>query len=234
MLKSKSALVLIVAASSITACSSNEIGNSKDVAQDKIYQHYSFSYNEGDANAELYCQFRFAGKNGTTLVLNSPAGVQFDGSNLPVDSSKYGGAYYRKYVEANKIYGSHSIVFNTIENKKLENSFSFEHFTLTGVPAAAAKSKPLVINFETAALKDNDYIELSTNNSDSSFTVTHTASDKGNFITVPAKELQRQKGKVLELSATLYRTIPLQQNTSEGGDISVRHTLKTVNLPLTQ
>jgi hypothetical protein len=78
MNNTKPGLILLIAAFIFSACSSNEIGESKDVAQDKIYQSYSISYSEGNTNAEVFCQFRFAGSNGTTLVLNSPSQLQFD------------------------------------------------------------------------------------------------------------------------------------------------------------
>jgi hypothetical protein len=73
---------------------------------------------------------------------------------------------------------------------------------------------------------------VGTSNTDSSFSVTHNATDAGNFITIPAKELQRQKVKELTLEATLYRRIPLQQNTAEGGSISIRYALKPVKIKL--
>ena len=40
------------------------------------------------------------------------------------------------------------------------------------------------------------------------------------------------KGKELTLEATLYRKIPLQQNTAEGGQIDVRYSLKPINISL--
>ena len=81
-------------------------------------------------------------------------------------------------------------------------------------------------------MQGDDYIEVGTSNTDSSFSVTHSATDAGNFITIPAKELQRQKVKELTLEATLYRRIPLQQNTSEGGSISIRYALKPIKIKL--
>ena len=56
--------------------------------------------------------------------------------------------------------------------------------------------------------------------------------DKGNFITIPAEELRRQKVKALTLEATLYRSIPLQQSTGEGGKMTLRYTLKPVKIKL--
>ena len=232
MFKSKAFLVLIVSVFILTACSSNEIGESKDVAQDKIYQSYSISYSEGNTNAEVFCQFRFAGSNGTTLVLNSPSQLQFDEEKLNVDSSAGSGAFYRIYKPANNFFGKHSFIFTSTDRKKLENTFSFDNFKLVNTPATISKKQAFNLNFETTALQGDDYIEVGTSNTDSSFSVTHNATDGGNFITIPAKELQRQKVKELNFEVTLYRNIPLQQNTAEGGKISIRYALKPVKIKL--
>lgn len=216
------------------ACSSNEIGESKDVAQDKIYQGYTISYSEENTDAELYCQFRFAGRNGTTLVLNNPSQVQFDGEKLNVDSSSASGAFYKILKPVTNFYGNHSILFTGTDGKKLENTFSFDNFKLVTVPAIISKKQSFNLNFETSALQDDDYIEVSTSNTDSSFSVTHNAGDKGNFVIIPAKELKRQKGNELTLEATLYRNIHLQQNTAEGGRMDIRYALKPVKIKLTE
>jgi hypothetical protein len=234
MFKNEILSVLSLFVFTFTACSSNEIGESKDVAQDKIYQSYQISYTEGNTNAEIFCQFRFAGSNGTTLVLNKPSQLQFDNEKLSVDSSSGAGAFYRAYKPVNNFYGSHTITFTDTESKKLENSFSFDSFTLINIPAAVTKNQSFNLNFETTALQGDDYIEVGASNTDSSFSVTHNAADAGNFITIPAKELQRQKGKELTLEATLYRKIPLQQSKIEGGKIEISYSLKPVKIKLTE
>lgn len=230
----KPALVLMAPFLALAACTSNEIGDSKDVAQDKIYQSYSISYSEGNTNAEVYCQFRFAGKNGTTLVLNNPSQVQFDGETINVDSSAGGGAYYQVNKPAAGFFGKHTITYITTDNKKLANSFSFDNFKLINVPVTASKRQALKLNFETPALHGDDHIEISTTNTDSSFSVTHHAADEGNAIIITANDLKRQKVKELSVEATLYRDIPLQQSTLEGGKLSTRYTLKPVKIKLVE
>ena len=217
-----------------TACSSNEIGESKDVAQDKIYQNYNISYTEGNTNAEIFCQFRFAGNNGTTLVLNKPSQIQFDGEKLNVDSSTGGGAYYRAYKPVNDFFGKHTFTFINTDNKKFENDFSFDSFKLVNMPATISKKQDLNLYFETTNLQGDDFIEIDATSTDSSFSITHNATDSGNFIIIPAKELLRQKGNELTIEATLYRKIALQQNTAEGGVMEIRYSLKAVKIKLAE
>jgi hypothetical protein len=234
MLQTRISFILMLSFFALTGCSSNEIGDSKDVSQDKIYQSYTINYAEGNSNAEIYCQFRFAGKNGTTLVLNEPSQVQFDGTKIKVDSSETGGAYYRVYKPADNFFGKHSFDFTTTADKKLENGFSFDHFKLANVPASISKRQDLNLGFEATALRDEDYIEVNSIGSDSSFSVTHSATDKGNFISIPAKELKRQKVKEISLEAILHRNIPLQQVTAEGGKMKLSYALKPVKIKLAE
>jgi hypothetical protein len=231
MFKSNSLLVLMVSILVLAACSSNEIGESKDVAQEKIYQQYSISYTEGNANAEVFCQFRFAGENGTTLVLNHPSQLQFDGEKLAVDSSTGSGAYYKATKPIANFYGNHLLIFSTTDEKKLENSFSFDRFKLVNLPATVSKQQPFNVHFETAALQPGDHIELTTHDTDSSFSISHTGA-AGTAIVIPAAELKRQKEKDLTLEATLYRKLPLQKSTGEGGEIVIRYTLQPVKIKL--
>ena len=78
-----------------TACQSNETGNSKDVAQDQIYRKYKISIDEATATATASAVFRFAGDNGTTLTLSSPAKITANGVDLIQGTLLFGGTYYR-------------------------------------------------------------------------------------------------------------------------------------------
>jgi hypothetical protein len=215
------------------ACTSNEIGNSKDVAQESIYQQYSVSYTEGDEKAEIYTQFRFGGKNGTTLLLNNPSGISFDGTTIKVDSSDLGGAFYQMSKPVSGFYGKHHFVFTDISNKKFDNDFVFEKLSLAKVPAAAAKSAPLQLQFDSVGLKSGDEITVSSNSTDSAFSVTKTIGANDFAVTIPAEDLKKQTGKELKLDISLSRNVPLQQNTREGGELYIHYKLKPVTISLT-
>ncbi len=234
MFLNKTSTALVFALIGISACTSNEIGQSKDVAQDKIYQQYQASYAEGNEKVSLYAQFRFAGSNGTTLVLTKPSQLIFDDVAIKVDSSSVAGAYYQLYKPVSGFYGRHHFVFTDINNKKFDNDFSFDEFKLVNIPSAVSKKQALNLSFETTALQPGDRIEVSTTGSDSSFSVTHAAGDGGNFISIPSKELLRQKNNELKLETTLYRKVALQQNTAEGGEMEISYALKPVTIRLTE
>jgi hypothetical protein len=123
----------------ISSCTSNEIGNSKDVNPDAIYFDYKIWAEEGKQDVSIMLQYRFGGANGTTLVLNDPAKVELDGASsyLP-DSSRMTGAFYEVIKPLAGFSGDHKIIFTDINKKQYEEEFSFQPFKLsTEIPAAS-------------------------------------------------------------------------------------------------
>ncbi|MBL0181660.1 MAG: hypothetical protein IPP96_04885 [Chitinophagaceae bacterium] len=221
---------LVLAATTLTACSSNEIGDSKDVNQDKIYMDYFISHEEGDENVDVTCQFRFAGNAGTTLVLNDSSNVAFDGEKLKVDSSTTGGAYYSTHKPVSSFYGRHIISFTNTHGKRFDNEFIFSPFTLTGTGKETGRKKDLTITYQSAPLTAADHVEVYSTNTDSSFHFSQPGPDTG--LVIPEKELKRQKAKTLAIACKLYREIDLKQSTSEGGSIRIQQELKPVKIKL--
>ena len=213
-------------------CSSNEIGFSADVNQQSIWQDYVIEYEEGKDNVDVFCQFRFAGENGTTLVLSKPAKIELDGKSIKVDSSDFTGAFYKADKPVAGFFGDHQLRYTDINGKKYENSFSLNTFRLENIPASIKRDQPLLIQYDIAVpLKADDYIEIVSDHTDSSFTVTHHYNE-GDKIVIPQNELVRQKGNSLTIIATLYRKEALQQKTNEGGEIKIAYTLKPLSIKL--
>jgi len=79
---------------SLFSCTSNEIGNSKDVNPEAVFFDYEVWAEEDKEDVTVNLQYRMGGKNGTTLVLDEPSKVILDGEQLKVDSAKVTGAYY--------------------------------------------------------------------------------------------------------------------------------------------
>ncbi|MBI1779886.1 MAG: hypothetical protein HYR66_00690 [Sphingobacteriales bacterium] len=119
--------------------------------------------------------------------------------------------------------------------KTYTNEFSFDAFKWDNPPASASKSKPLSLNFITPALGVDDYVEVSTVESDSSFSYTQGPLTVKPFsVTIPVEYLQKQKQPALKLAATRVQYIRLTQNTAEGGVFIIRYSLRPVELKLQQ
>ncbi|MBL0056035.1 MAG: hypothetical protein IPP31_07510 [Chitinophagaceae bacterium] len=212
-------------------CSSNEIGESRDVNQDKIYFDYHIYYLEGDAEAEMSFTYRFAGINGTTLVLSEPSQVELDGQRLKVDSTSMGGAFYRTYVPVQKLHGPHEIIFTDINGKKIRNQFSISPFKLITIPTSVSIRDSLQIGYESMPLGPDDHITINSENTDSSFSYWVSGPGNGPLV-IPASELQRQKEGFISFDAKLVLELPLSQSTPEGGRIRIRYSLKPVKIKL--
>lgn len=223
-------LAVMLLLTGLFACNSNEIGASKDVNQDKIYMQYNVSYAEGDDEVVMNFQYRFGGAAGTTLVLNSPSQVKLDGEVLKVDSSKYGGAYYTVNKSYNTFLGKHSIQFIDINGKQFENSFEFTPFTLANLPATADRNKDLVFSCNMNGLNQNDDIEITSVDTDSTFH--HHQSTTNGSLSIPASDLKRQKQGSISFETTIYRKIDLTKTTSEGGSMALSYRLKPVKIKL--
>ncbi|MBS1656251.1 MAG: hypothetical protein JSU05_15470, partial [Bacteroidetes bacterium] len=76
MLKPVSIFLLFAAICLQPSCASNEIGNAKDVNPDAIFFDYKIWGDESKDIATCMLQYRFAGPNGTTLVLEDPSKVE--------------------------------------------------------------------------------------------------------------------------------------------------------------
>lgn len=222
--------VMLLAINGLFACNSSEIGESRDVNQDKIYMDYTISYTEGDDLVALDFQYRFAGAAGTTLVLNKPSQVKLDGEILKPDSSKYGGAFYKANKNYKTFLGKHSIVFTDINGRQFENSFEFAAFSLVNLPQNAGRNKDLLVSYSISGLSANDDIEINSVDTDSSFHYHQPGTNTS--ITIPATDLKRQKQNEVSFETTVYRQVPLEHTTSEGGKLMLTYRLNPVKIKL--
>lgn len=216
----------------IQSCASSEIGESKDVNQAKIYQDFSVDYVAGKQYADVSCTFRFAGDKGTTLVLSSPSSVSFDGHTLSVDSTTFSGAFYSYSAEQQTFPGAHEFIFTDYAGKAYKNKYTYYPLAIKAYPAKAPKDQPIKVYFETAKLGPDDYVELGTLGSDSSFSITYEAADTGNVLVIPVNELKRQKKSSLRLMPRMYRRQPLSSVTDEGGVVVTSTSLDPIQIEL--
>src|SRR5215207_4234070 len=107
------------------SCTSNEIGNSKDVNPDAVFFEYKIWADESREEVTVNLQYRMGGKNGTTLVLGEPSKVLFDGEQLKVDSAKVTGAYYEIQRPFSSFAGKHTILFIDVNKKEYKEEFEF-------------------------------------------------------------------------------------------------------------
>ncbi|MGZ5222520.1 MAG: hypothetical protein ACXWC7_20700, partial [Chitinophagaceae bacterium] len=129
----------------LAACDNVEIGYARDVDPETIYYDYKIWAEEGKDDATVMLQYRFAGKDGTTLVIEEPSKVTFDGEELKMDSAGFTGVYYEKIRPLKDFSGKHTIVFTDKNKKEHKEEFSFEPFTLAAEFPEKVKKEPFTI-----------------------------------------------------------------------------------------
>ena len=214
-----------------TACSSNEIGNSKDVNPETIYMDYSVDYREGDDSVNCFLQYRFAGSNGTTLVLTSPSKVAIDGVEINADSANLSGAYYEKKFAADNFNGQHTITFTDINNKVLEEKFSFHRISCTTqIPQVIGKEK-FVLAFNGAANSDVINVTISdTSAATEDIQISNPVTSTQLIIT--AAQLKKLATGPVQINIFKNQDLPLQQPTAEGGKFILSYDIKDAAVEL--
>lgn len=208
----------------LQACQSSEIGNSKDVNPETIYRSYTISYTEGSDMVRCECQCRFAGQNGTTLVLNSPSNFKLDGDSLLVDSSIIDGAYYYIKRPADGFEGKHNLAYTDINDKTYDQHFSFIEAKCTGLPEQTTATD-IPVTFR--GLKDGDiiHVELRDTSSDTE-DISRQAAIRNNQIIIWGEDLARLKSGPVNMEFNIDKNTQLENPAKEGGSISLLYRFK--------
>lgn len=210
---------------SIISCTSNEIGESKDVNPDTIWFDYRIWGQEGTDEVTVKLQYRFAGETGTTLVLTEPGKVELDGLIVPVDSSKYAGAYYEVQEPVDSFKGKHTIVFTDINKKQYKEEFHFHPIALrTNIPASVTRAD---LVFELDGLEPVDYVRvLMSDTSSKSDGINRVDTVKNGRLFISKSQLESLANGPITLELIKEDEKAVKNGTAEGGKISVSYGLQ--------
>lgn len=211
----------------LSSCDVVEIGQAKDVNPDAVWQQYNIWYDEADDSVICHAQFRFAGPNGTSLVLDSASHVMLDGKLLDVDSSIYPGAYYLHRLLPQNAIGKHVFSYTDINGKNYQNAFIFSPLQLQNdLPVSINRHSDLKLRFSGLADKELLAISLSDTATDNSADIDSNFALKSQCIIIPATYLAKMANGPLTLHIGYDKKLPLQQTAKEGGEINFSYSLK--------
>jgi len=222
--KMKTLYVVLATLAIMQSCTSSEIGNSKDVNPATIYRSYNISYTEGNDMIRTVCQFRFAGENGTTLVLNNPAGIRLDGDSLYLDSTVIDGAYY--YIEKRiaDFEGKHSLTYTDVTGKTYPQSFCFSKITCGELPAQTAAAD-VPVGF--SGLKDGSVVHVEVSDTSSATEdIGRNDTIRSNEIVIRGPALAKLKPGPLNIEFYVENNSPLENPAQQGGYISILYHFK--------
>jgi hypothetical protein len=221
------ALLLSMFGIILVSCASNEIGESKDVNQDKIYQDYVIQYEEETEKATIQSQFRFAGQDGTTLVLSAPSSIKINGKAIAVDSNTMKGAYY----ETTATEKTYQFLFTDNLGKKYTNDITIQPIEFLQKPTAVDSTQDLALPINLLKV-NNGIVTIESVNSDSSFFLSQEVNTTTKSIIIPKAVLSKQKSGSVTVKIGLNYSVDLQQKTAEGGIISVEYTAVPIKFSL--
>jgi hypothetical protein len=208
----------------MSSCTSDEIGNIKDVNPDAIYFDYEIWAEETNPDVTVHLQYRMGGKNGTTLVLDEPSKVLLDGEELKLDSAKVTGAYYEVQKPASSFAGKHTVTFIDLNRKEYKEEFEFVPFMLDSLSPVMHRGD-LVFMFK--GLEPVDVIDVAL--TDTSFTsadINDTATVRNGRLVISAERLSAVVNGPINLQFYKDAVKPIKNGTREGGRILIRYGLR--------
>jgi hypothetical protein len=217
--------ILLFSTLLFTACSSNEIGSSKDVNPETVWFDYQVWGEEGNNDMTVLLQFRFAGENGTTLVLDAPSKVELDGELINGDRSKMTGAFYEIIKPVKDFTGNHNISFTDVNGKQYKEEFSFQPIKLITEIPKEVKRDDLV--FDLDGLDPQDYVRVVLN--DTSFVsegINRLDTVKNGRVLISKKDLETVVNGPVNLELYKENEKPVKNGTKKGGRLSISYGLK--------
>ena len=207
------------------SCTSDEIGNSKNVNPNAVFFDYEVWADEDSEDVTVNLQFRMGGKNGTTLILDEPSKVLFDGEQLMLDSARLTGAYYELQKPLVSFEGKHVISFTDLNSKNYNEEFEFTPFTLEPDVPETLNRGNLVFTFKGfepvaylgVIFTDTSFISKDINDID---TV------RNGRLIISADRLSALTNGPINLQFYKEVEMPIKNGTKEGGRILLRYGLK--------
>jgi hypothetical protein len=210
---------------SFFSCTSDEIGNSKDVNPDAVFFDYEVWAEEGKEDVTVNLQYRMGGKNGTTLILDEPSKVILDGEQLKVDSAKVTGAYYEVQRPLASFTGKHTIGFMDLNKKEYNEEFEFRPFSLEPEVPSTLNRGDLVFNFK--GLDSVDYLSvILTDTSFTSADINDVDTVRNGRLVIKAERLSALINGPIHLQFYREQNLPLKKATKEGGKFIITYGLK--------
>lgn len=190
-----------------------------------IFFDYKIRGEEKDSNVTVYIQYRNGGPNGSTLLLDEPAGVELDGEAVPADSARLTGAFYEIQKPSADFAGSHTIVFTDLDKKEFKETFDYHPFSLrTTIPAIVSRGD---LAFDLDGLNTEDFLRVTA--TDTSFTskdIIEIDTIKNGRLIIPAAKLKALVNGPITFLLSKETERGVKNGSREGGRIVVNYGLQ--------
>ena len=206
----------------ISSCVSNETANSDTVKQTEIYQGYNITYNAGEKELSADATFRFGGSAGTTLILNSPAGVTFNDEAMAMGKSIFSGTFYEINKQVNFNNGF-KFIYTDTDKKVYTNKASIETIEFDNAPTKASLKEGFTISWKGKSLGNNETVYLSIEDKNSFNKSISTNIAGTNEIKVTSTDLKDLKPGSVNLTLIREISSSLNEATHLGGKLHIKY-----------
>lgn len=215
------------------ACPSNDTTPSNKVAQTEIYQSYSIAQN--GQNYDVTAYFRIGGKTGTTLALSPPSTVTFNGQPMKEHLNTSSGTYYTATIANTATEGT--FAFTDRNSKTYTNKIDLTRIAMAPGKLAVNGTTPVTLPL-TGTPPDSANLNLELNNqmvivSSGPGDMAEAYYDKlkNSIVVLPAAWNKTPNGTVA-IDLEVRNSIPTQQGTQLGGDISFSYDTQPLSATL--
>jgi hypothetical protein len=207
------------------ACSNNQPGLKKKIDPEAIYFDYRVWGDEEEGDVTVRLQYFTGYGEGSTVLWESPAKVEFDGEFLQADSSRMNGYYYEVRIPVENFTGKHSIVFTDFNGSKHIEEFDFSLISLKKELPAVLRREELV--FELAGLDSGEIVKVLI--SDTAFYsrgIDRMDTVRNGSIIITPRDLESLKNGPVYLEIYKDEEWPLKQPGKGGGRLFLSYGLK--------
>ena len=211
----------------LSGCVDNNSVKKKKANPDDIYFDYRVWGNEENSDIVVRLQYFLENGDESTVLLQHPSKVEFDGEVLPADSSRRNGYYYEATVPLENFAGKHNIVFTDRNEKQYREEFEFLIISLkTEIPAVVSR-KELVL--ELNGTNPGEIVRvLLTDTAFYSRGIDRIDTIRNDSIIITPRDLENLKNGPVYLEIYKDDEWPLKETTRGGGRITLSYGLKRV------
>lgn len=191
---------------------------------DTVYADYSITAEEGGENVTCLLKFYKNRRVGSTLFLEPPAAVLFDGVAVRGDSAGLSGAYYEVQKNLAAFPGTHTIVFKNAEGDDYKETFSFQPFSIAGELGQTVPRGDITLQLQ--GLKDGEPLRvLLTDTAFYTPDINDIDTVKNGTVVITREALNRVASGRVVLHLYKEEERPLQHPPGGGGQLSINYGL---------
>jgi hypothetical protein len=217
------------------ACPSNETTQSNKIAQSEIYQ--SYAVREAGEMLEVTAFFRIGGDTGTTLALIPPSKISFNGQPLKENLNTSSGTFYS--IEIPKQTPTGTFQFTDRQGKNYSNKIELSKVSMLSKNITSNGITPISIPLSNSVSEDASInVALASDYESTTLFIGPTFEaefgDDRKMLSIKPETWTKFKSGNVSMNLNVKESIPVQQGTSLGGNLTYTYETPKINIALSK